>query len=134
MLGCISESSGLSVLRPESEVYVQLIFNSVRLADKVDPEFVGASDWLRKEGATLAAAAAEVDGELAGADVADAAATQAASEPLPPADKALGGFTSPTQFAPAAFRVRREANTADLLGESRGSVGSFQFSSTGVST
>ncbi|KAL8432970.1 hypothetical protein Efla_001178 [Eimeria flavescens] len=80
-----------------------LIFNSVRLADKVDPEFVGASDWLRKEGGALAAAAkdAAVDATAEAATAADLAAAEA----LPVAVKALGGFTSPTQFAPAAFRV-----------------------------
>ncbi|KAL8433273.1 hypothetical protein ACSSS7_004058 [Eimeria intestinalis] len=83
-----------------------LIFNSVRLADKVDPEFVGASDWLRKEGGALAAAAAADAAAGAAADAAAAAAADlAASEPLPAAEKALGGFTSPTQFAPAAFRI-----------------------------
>ncbi|KAL8452745.1 hypothetical protein Emed_001309 [Eimeria media] len=82
-----------------------LIFNSVRLADKVDPEFVGASDWLRKEGGALAAAAADAAADAEADAAAAAAAELAAAEPLPAADKALGGFTSPTQFAPAAFRV-----------------------------
>ena len=80
----------------------------MRLADKVDPEFLGASDWLRKEGDTLAAAAA-ADAAVEGTQDGEAATTEAAAaatEPLPAADKALGGFNSPTQFAPAAFRVR----------------------------
>ncbi|XP_026189746.1 uncharacterized protein LOC34618916 [Cyclospora cayetanensis] len=75
-----------------------LIFNSVRLAEKVDPEFLGASDWLRREADTLAAATTAPEAE-------GAAAETAAAEALPAADKALGGFNSPTQFSPAAFRV-----------------------------
>lgn len=31
----------------------QLIFNSVRLCEKIDPEFTSASDWLTREGSSL---------------------------------------------------------------------------------
>ncbi|CDJ39572.1 DNA polymerase, related [Eimeria tenella] len=85
-----------------------LIFNSIRLADKLDPEFLSASDWLRSEGDSLAAAAAAAaaeDGDAAEPDTA-AAATAAAARGQPAAELALEGFHSPTQFSPAAFRVR----------------------------
>lgn len=89
---------------------VQLIFNSVRLADKVDPEYLSASDWLRSEGDALAAAAAAAaaSGNDRAADddeVEAAEATPTVAQGQPAADLALEGFHSPTQFSPAAFRV-----------------------------
>ncbi|KYF39384.1 DNA polymerase family B protein, partial [Toxoplasma gondii ARI] len=99
-----------------------LIFNSVRLCEKIDPEFTTASDWLNRESHSLNVARREtllkkeepVDGPGVAASESRRQGGRQAKQSeeedekdydADGPDESLADFHSTTQFHPAAFRT-----------------------------